>query len=112
MVDYQNKTFKFISNSEHGEADSNTIFHYHQQGKIVTAEYGGGTVIKGHMLATVEDDGTLNVRYHHVNNKGEIRTGTCVTKPQILDSGKIRLHEKWQWTCGDGKSGESVLEEV
>jgi hypothetical protein len=29
-----------------------------------------------------------------------------------MKNGKIRLHEKWQWTSGDGSKGESILEEI
>jgi hypothetical protein len=32
--------------------------------------------------------------------------------PRIDYDGRLRLHERWQWTSGDGASGESVIEEV
>ena len=112
MISYQNKTFRFVSNSAAGEADSSTVFHYVQQGNIVTAVYSGGTVTLGHLIATVNEHGVLNMSYHHVNNKGELRTGTCTSTPEILANGKLRLHEKWRWTNGDCAQGESVIEEV
>ena len=39
-------------------------------------------------------------------------TGICKSTPEILEDGRIRLHEKWQWTCGGGGAGESIVEEV
>jgi len=39
-------------------------------------------------------------------------TGICRSTPQTLADGRIRLHEKWQWTCGDLSLGESVVEEI
>jgi len=39
-------------------------------------------------------------------------TGKCKSRPEILENGKIRLHERWQWTCGDMSKGTSVLEEI
>ena len=39
-------------------------------------------------------------------------TGECHSVPEILPDGRYRLREKWRWTCGDGSSGESVIEEL
>ena len=36
-----------------------TLFHYHQDGNIVTAEYEGGSIVKGHLIAKVLGDGKL-----------------------------------------------------
>jgi hypothetical protein len=51
------------------------------------------------------------MRYHHVNTNGELMTGICRSTPELLPSGKIRLHEEWQWTSGDGSKGKSIVEE-
>ena len=76
------------------------------------AEYEGGSIKKGSLIATVEEDGSLDMRYHHVNTGGELMTGKCRSVPEVLEDGRLRLREKWKWTSGDGSSGESVLEEV
>ena len=52
------------------------------------------------------------MRYHQVNTNGELMTGICTSKPELLSNGKIRLHEKWQWTSGDKSKGTSILEEL
>jgi hypothetical protein len=39
-------------------------------------------------------------------------TGKCVSTPEITPDCKIRLYEKWKWTCGDFSSGESIIEEI
>lgn len=109
---YNNKTFRPISNSSNGEVSDTTRFHYHQEGAIVWAEYAGGSVKRGSLIATVKEDGSLDMRYHHVNVEGEIMTGKCVSVPEVLVDGRLRLRETWQWTSGDGSRGESVLEEV
>ena len=44
---FDNKTFASISNTENGEVGEDTLFHYHQDGNIVTAEYEGGSIVKG-----------------------------------------------------------------
>jgi hypothetical protein len=109
---YNNKTFRPASNSVNGEVDTTTRFHYYQDGSIVWAEYSGGSIAKGSLIATVNEDGSLDMRYHHVNNDGELMTGKCKSIPETLEDGRLRLKETWQWTSGDESSGESVLEEV
>jgi hypothetical protein len=41
-----------------------------------------------------------------------VRIGVCHSVPQILDNGKIKLSEKWQWLNGDQSEGESVVVEM
>ena len=109
-IDYDGLRFRAVRNSETGEVGSNTVFHYHQAGNIVWAEYGGGEVVHGHLVALCDDTGGLDMRYHHINRRCELMTGLCRSTPEMLNDGRIRLYEKWQWTCGDLSSGESVLE--
>jgi hypothetical protein len=111
-MNYHNKTFRPVSNTENGETTPDTVFLYQQEGNILTAYYSGGQVVKGHIVGLVDAAGHIDMRYHQVNTKGELMTGVCKAVPEIMADGKIRLHEKWQWTSGDGSKGESVLEEV
>ncbi len=111
MHDYNNKIFKPVHNSENGETSYETVFVYKQEGKILTSVYSGGKIKCGHLLGLVDDQGNIDMRYHQVNFKGEIMTGICRSEPEVLTNGKIRLHEKWQWTSGDLSSGESIIEE-
>lgn len=65
-----------------------------------------------HLIGLVDSNGNIDMRYHQVNDKGEIMTGTCQSKPEILENGKIRLHENWKWTSGDLSEGNSIIEEI
>lgn len=109
---YDNRKFRSVENSDGGEVDAETLFHYHQDGDLVWAEYSGGAIVRGQLIAVCDDDGTLEMRYQHVNKGGQLMTGKCVSKPEILPDGRIRLREKWQWTSGDKSEGESVIEEI
>lgn len=111
MINYNNKSFRPISNSENGETSNETIFHYKQTGSILSSEYSGGKIKYGHLIGLVDTNGTIEMRYHHVNDKDELMTGICVSKPEILANGKIRLHESWEWTSGDQSKGESIIDE-
>jgi hypothetical protein len=111
-INYDNRAFKSVSNSESGEVSGETTFYYHQKDNLVWAEYAGGEIVFGSLIAKVLADDSLEMRYQHLNRRGELMTGKCFTKPEILDDGRIRLHEKWHWTSGDFSTGESVVEEV
>lgn len=111
MMNYNNKYFKPITNTENGETSSETVFHYKQTGRILSAEYKGGKILQGHLIGIVDDSGGIEMRYHQVNDKHELTTGICQSKPEILPNGKIRLHETWQWTSGDRSAGNSIIEE-
>jgi hypothetical protein len=109
---YNDKTFQSVTNTENGEVTAETTFWYHQEGQLVWAEYKGGSIAKGFLIATVQADNSLDMRYQHVNIQGELMTGRCHSTPEFLADGRIRLHERWQWTSGDGSSGQSIVEEV
>ncbi|GAA4940076.1 hypothetical protein GCM10023314_11090 [Algibacter agarivorans] len=112
MINYNNKIFKPVSTSKNSEVSTSTIFKYKQKGPILTCSYSNNHIVSGHLIGLVEDDGTINMRYHQINIKGELMTGICLSKPEIMTNGKIRLHESWCWTSGDKSKGTSVLEEI
>ena len=111
-MNYHNKKFRPVSNTENGETSEETLFQYHQEGNILTCSYSGGQIVSGQLIGLVDPDGNIDMRYHQVNQKGELMTGICKSVPEILSDGRIRLHETWQWTSGDCSKGNSVLEEV
>lgn len=106
------KIFVSASNTENGEVGADTLFYYRQKGNIVSAEYRGGTIVRGQLLAQVLDNGQLDMRYHHLNNKGEFMLGKCLSTPVILPDGRLRFKESWQWLSGDRSSGYSEIEEI
>lgn len=112
MINYNNKKFKTQSNTANGETSADTIFHYKQVGNILNAEYSGGKIVQGHLIGLVDEFGNIDMRYHQINTNDEIMTGICLSTPEILSSGKIILHEKWEWTSGDRSKGNSVVEEM
>lgn len=111
-MNYNNKKFRPVQNSENGETTEETLFEYKQNGNILTAEYKGGQILKGHLIGLVDLNGNIEMRYHQINTKGEFMTGICFSKPEIQSNGKIRLYESWEWTSGDKSEGKSILEEI
>lgn len=108
---YHNRRFRPVSQSANSETNAETVFVYRQEGRIVTSEYSGGGIQKGHLMGLVADDGVIEMRYHQVNVQGELMTGVCRSVPEVLPDGRVRLHEQWRWTSGDLSAGRSILEE-
>ena len=101
-----------VSNSKNGQVSSETIFKFSQNHDRLTASYSGGKIEYGQIIGWIDDDGVIDMLYHHMDRDGEIYAGHSVTTPEILPNGKLRLHEAWEWTYGKIGQGSSVLEEI
>jgi hypothetical protein len=108
----EGKIFTSLSNAENGEVGEDTLFYYHQEGAVVWAEYEGGAILKGHLIAKVLEDGRLQMNYHHLNTAGEIMLGKCSSTPVLLPDGRLKFQEEWQWLSGDHSSGYSEIIEI
>ncbi|MEP6795796.1 MAG: n-acetylglutamate synthase [Saprospiraceae bacterium] len=111
-IDYNKRKFAGVTNTPNGQVNGDTIFKYYQHDHILTATYSGGRIQEGYMLGRVNDDNSLNFVYHHIDDKGHLRSGHCISSPELLQDGRIRLYEKWEWTYGGEGTGESVVEEM
>lgn len=112
QINYDDRRFRVVDTSGNSETDDSTVFHYKQQGNIVRCEYSSQTIVRGHLIGLVDQDGSIDMRYHQVNQDGTLMTGICRSRPEVNEQGKITLHEEWEWTSGDRSSGQSSLEEI
>jgi hypothetical protein len=110
--EYDGLLFRGVSNTDNGEVSGDTLFHYHQRGDLVWGTYEGGQILFGTLVAQVQEEGVLDMRYQHLNRDRVFATGVCRSVPERLPDGRLRLHETWRWTSGDLSSGRSVVEEV
>jgi len=112
QVSFDNRLFISAANTPNGDCNIETRFRYRQDGARVWATYDGGRVQFGSLVAIGDPHGRLDMRYHHVDATGQLRTGKCKATPEVLPDGRLRLHEDWQWTNGDLSEGHSVVEEI
>ncbi|KAA1245196.1 hypothetical protein [Aquimarina sp. RZ0] len=107
-INYNNKTFRVA-----GENKDVTHFNYFQKGAIVWGEYEGGGVTKGTLIAKIDEDGVLDMHYHHLNASLEFKLGRCISTPKILDDGRIELFEQYESVnTAEVSRGEITLVEV
>lgn len=112
MLNYEGRVFQSVSTSEGGDVSDETVFHYRQDGSVVWATYAGGAVVFGTLVAKVDGDGQLDMRYQHLASDGMFKSGRCHSRPERLPDGRLRLHERWKWTDGAEGEGESIVEET
>ncbi|WP_371396167.1 n-acetylglutamate synthase [Fretibacter rubidus] len=109
---YGGRLFRPVATTDGSDTTSETIFKYEQKGDMLTGTYAGGDVYFGHLIGTVDERGRIDMRYHHMTENGDLMTGICQSTPEIMSNGKIRLYERWRWTCGNRSKGRSTLEEL
>ena len=112
MIDYHNRRFRGVTNTPNGQVSPATEFHYRQSGRVVWGTYLGGGIEFGTLLGTVGLRGELAFTYQHIDADGAARMGECVSTPEWLPDGRLRLMESWRWINGDQTRGESIVEEI
>ena len=94
------------------DVSASTVFAFTEDrlSGVVTASYAGGSVLAGSLVGT-RDGGRVDFRYSHVTRAGFVESGVSRDRVEVLEDGRLRLHETWEWTSSAG-SGVSVLEEL
>ncbi|MFY9243216.1 MAG: hypothetical protein WAO74_09330 [Polaribacter sp.] len=106
VFNFHNKTFYVLENSKSGKVNSETVFKYQQKGNLVTADYAGGTIKYGKIIATLDDD-ILNMIYQCVTTENELKAGKAIAKVSLTKENKILLKLDWQWLNGKKEKGVS-----
>lgn len=109
--DFNNKTFALIDNSNNGEVNTETTFEYQQNGDLVSADYKGGTVKYGKIIALLEDD-KLNMVYQCITTDNELKAGKAIATITFSKNNKLKLNLDWQWLTGERDSGNSEYIEL
>lgn len=105
-INFNNKTFSLISNSENGKVTDETIFEYKQKGDLVTADYYGGTVRYGKIIAILNDR-QLNMLYQCLTTTNELKSGKAIAEISFTENDKIKLKLNWEWLGTGNEKGIS-----
>ena len=110
-INFNNKRFILIDNSENGKVNSDTIFEYKQDGNLVTADYYGGSVKYGKIIAHIQND-KLEMLYQCLTIDNQLKAGKSIAEIFLTDNQKIKLKLDWEWITGDKTSGKSEFIEI
>lgn len=108
---FDNKKFVLLENSENGSVDQSTIFEYKQQGNLVTADYFGGTIKYGKIIAYLNGD-ELSMLYQCATTGNQLKAGKAIAKISEHKSGKIKLSLDWEWLGESSDKGKSEYIEI
>jgi len=109
--DFNNKTFALVQNTENGQVNADTIFKYKQEGDLVTADYCGGSIKYGKIIAKLNDN-TLDMLYQCITIANELKAGKAIAKISMTDNGKMRLILDWEWLNNPNEKGQSEYMEI
>ncbi|RKX27524.1 MAG: n-acetylglutamate synthase [Candidatus Zixiibacteriota bacterium] len=107
---YNSRQFVGVENYDDGDLTGDTVFHYYQKDRVVWGTYEGGGVQFGTLIASMQNDGSLDMIWQYLSMSGEFVSGTCLSIPEVLPDGRYRLRESWK--IDSGESGTSVIEET
>lgn len=108
---FDNKRFALIQNSESGQVNSETVFEYKQNDNLVTADYCGGSIKYGKIIAVLKGD-ELNMLYQCLTTDNQLKAGKAMAKISLSDIGKIKLSLKWEWLTEGDEKGTSEYTEI
>ncbi|GAA3603205.1 hypothetical protein Q4Q39_13865 [Flavivirga amylovorans] len=106
VFNFNDKTFSLIENSENGKVNSETIFKYKQKGNLVTAEYYGGTIKYGKIIAHLKND-KLDMLYQCITTENELKAGKAIAEISLTNNNKIKLKLNWEWLENKNERGIS-----
>ncbi|MFB9462729.1 hypothetical protein [Streptomyces cinereospinus] len=109
MIDYDGRRFSPVAD---GGPEEERVATYHQDGDLLWGEFSGGRARRGSLTGICGPDGSLRFAYCMVLEDGEIVSGRCVSTPQVLQDGRIRLREVWERYGPHADSGVSYLQEL
>jgi len=106
IINFNNKTFSLVQNSTAGSAGTETKFNYKQEGNMVTADYYGGIIRYGKIIAILKEN-KLDMLYQCLTVSNELKAGKAMADISVLDDGKLKLQLNWEWLGDNGEKGIS-----
>jgi len=109
-ISLDGRTLVGVENADQGEVSGDTEFRFEQDGNRIYAQYSGGEIIDGHLVGTLKGN-QWDIRYAQINENDETATGHSIGEITVLNDGRVRIEDQWEWESQEG-TGESILEEV
>ena len=109
MINYDGRRFHPVVD---GETRTARTALYRQHGDLLWGEFTGDGARRGCLTGVCAPDGSLEFAYSVVLSGGEVVSGHCVSTPEFLADGRIRLHESWERFGRHADRGVSFIEET
>lgn len=109
-INFNNKVFKLVQNSDQGSVSNQTKFVYKQEGNLVTADYYGGEIRYGKIIAELKNE-KLYMMYQCMTITNELKAGKAIADITFNTKGKIILKLNWEWLTSQEKGISEYIEE-
>ena len=109
--DFNGKTFVLSSRKAMEATNVETQFIFSQDQRLVTADYRGGSVQFGKIIAKLEKD-HLQMSYQCLTVEQELVIGQASANIEMGENGELRLIIDWQSLIDKGISGVSAYVEM
>lgn len=106
QINFNGKTFSLVANSTNGKANAETIFKYHQEGNLVTADYYGGSIRYGKIIAELKGH-QLHMLYQCMTTDNTLKAGKAMATIGWNQHNKIKLTLDWEWLGENKGNGTS-----
>jgi hypothetical protein len=110
-INFNNKKFVLLENSKTGKVNSETLFKFKQSDDVVTADYFGGTIKYGKIIAHFTEK-KLTLLYQCITQENELKAGKAIAEISLTEKDKIKLKLDWQWLTHDQSTGKSEYLEI
>src|SRR5215203_6648854 len=102
---FNNKKFVLIQNSDNGQVNSDTVFEYKQDGNLVTADYYGGSIKYGKIVAKLSGE-QLEMLYQCLTTDNQLKAGKAIAQITLTENNKIKLSLEWEWLTSSLEKGK------
>lgn len=109
-INFNNKILVLRDNTPNGTTNMETVFNYKQEGDLVTADFSGGSIKYGKIIALHKGD-YLDMIYQMFTSTNELKSGKATAQIAVNETGKIQLHLNWEWLSGSNNKGTSTYVE-
>ncbi len=110
-INFHNKKFNAPKTAPNGVINHETIFEFEQNDDAIIAKYSGGKIKAGYLIGRIISDNRFEFRFTQMHTDGILDGGHSFCDIKILDNGRIRLIEHFEWQS-IGEKGENIIEEL
>lgn len=106
LYNLDNKRFVTTNNAS-GLSSAETIFHYFQEGNIISGSYKGGEVQSGSLVGRQTATNKIELRFQCITRAGILMSGRSTGTISKNEEGLLKLDFDWHWLDGDQSGGTS-----
>ena len=109
-INLNDLTMNAVETDANGVIGVDTLFHFHQTGQQVHAEYRGGKIEHGYLVG-INQGKTLKFRYCQLESDGTLNGGASDCELNLSDDALVQIIEHFEWESRPG-NGRNVIQEI